>query len=252
MTSPKNATTTKSGRTYTWGNESFVSVTTLLGALSKPAIIRWAAKSVAEYAVTHMAEIHALALADPDGAIRALKGSPWQVRDKAADFGTHVHKQIEARLLGQTPAEPPADVATRVGYFQQWADDYLPDFEAAEATVYNRADHYAGTLDIIATIGGKRYIVDVKTGKSGVFPEMALQLAAYANAEFIGAPDGTEIVMPEIEAGAVLWIGPNGYEFVGVRIDDVIYESFLDVANSWNFQNVIGKSAILGQIEVPS
>ena len=252
MTSPRNATTTKSGRTYTWGDETFTSVTTLLSALSKPALVGWAAKVVAEYAVAHMAEIHALALADPDGAIRALKGSPWQQRDKAADLGTYVHAQIEARILGQTPAEPPADVATRVGYFQQWADDYLPNFEAAEATVYNRDAGYAGTLDIIATIGGTRYIVDIKTSKSGVFPEMALQLAAYAHAEFIGAPDGTEAAMPQIDAGAILWISPAGYQFVRVRIDLEIFDAFLDVANAWRFQNVIGKSAILGQIEVPS
>lgn len=252
MTSPKNATTTKSGRTYTWGDESFTSVTTLLGALSKPALVNWAAKTVAEYAVAHMAEIHALAKADPDGAVRALKGSPWQQRDKAADLGTYVHDQIEARILGQTPAAPPDEVALRVGYFDDFCRDYQPVFEASEATVYSRDAKYAGTLDSIAMIGGERFIIDVKTTKSGVYPEHALQLAAYAHAEFIGAPDGTEVSLPQIDAGAVLWISPTGYQFVRVRIDTAIYDAFLDIANAWAFQNVIGKSAILGQVEVPA
>jgi hypothetical protein len=252
MTSPRNATTTRAGRTYTWGNESFTSVTTLLGALSKPALVNWAAKMVAEYAVEHMPEIYALAQADPAGAVRALKGSPWQARDNAADLGTHVHDQIEARILGQTPAEPPSDVAKRVAYFEDFCNDYKPTFQAAEATVYNRRASYAGTLDSIAVIGGERYIIDVKTTKSGVYPEHALQLAAYAHAEFVGMPDGTETALPTIDAGAVLWISPRGYEFIRVRIDEQVFAYFLAIATAWEFQNTVGKSAILGQVEVPA
>jgi len=251
MTSPRNATTTSKGRTYTWGDESFTSVTTLLGALSKPALVNWAAKSVAEYAVEHMAEIYALAQADKQGAIRALKGSPWQARDNAAELGTLVHDQIEARILGQTPAAPPSDVGKRLAFFEDFCNDYQPTFEAAEASVYNRKAGYAGTLDSIAIIGGERYIIDVKTTKSGVYPEHALQLAAYAHAEFVGMPDGSEQALPSIDAGAVLWIGPHGYEFVRVRIDDQIYAYFLAIATAWEFQNTIGKSCILGQVEVP-
>lgn len=252
MTSPRNATTTKSGRTYAWGDETFTSVTTLLGALSKPALVNWAAKTVAEYAVENIAAITALAQADPDGAIRALKGSPWQKRDNAADLGTHVHDQIEARIIGQTPAEPPADVAKRVAHFEAFCEDYAPTFEAAEATVYNRTDGYAGTLDSIAMIGGERFIIDVKTTKSGVYPEHGLQLAAYAHAEFIGAPDGTEVAMPEITAGAVLWIHPGGYQLQRVRIDEVVFRYFLAIATAWEFQNTVGKSVLLGQVEVPA
>lgn len=252
MTTPRNSTTTKSGRTYTWGDESFTSVTTLLGALSKPALVNWAAKMVAEYAVDNGPEILALAKADREGAIRALKGSPWQKRDEAADLGTHVHDQIEARILGQTPAAPPADVAQRVAYFDAFCDDYQPAFEAAEATVYNRAAGYAGTLDSIAVIGGERFIIDVKTTKSGVYPEHALQLAAYAHAEFIGAPDGTEVPLPNIQAGAVLWISPRGYEFHRVRIDQQVFAYFCAIATAWEFQNTVGKSALLGQVEVPA
>lgn len=252
MTSPRNATTTSSGRTYKWGDESFVSVTTLLGALSKPALVNWAAKSVAEYAVLHMPEIAALAKADPDGAVRALKGSPWQKRDSAGELGTAVHDQIEARIIGKTPPEPAEAVAERVEHFERFVADYAPTFEAAEATVYNRRAAYAGTLDSIATIGGERFVIDVKTTKSGVYPEHALQLAAYAHAEFIGAPDGSEVPLPKIDAGAVLWISPSGYEFVRVRIDETVFSYFLAIATAWEYQNRVGKSAILGQVEVPA
>lgn len=251
MTNPRNATTTNKGRTYTWGAETFTSVTTLLGALSKPALVNWAAKSVAEYAVQHMPEIYALAQADPAGAVRALKGSPWQSRDNAAELGTAVHDQIEARIIGQTPPEPTSDVAKRLAYFEDFCNDYQPQFEAAEATVYNRSARYAGTLDSIAVVGGKRYLIDVKTTKSGVYPEHALQLAAYAHAEFIGAPDGTEVDLPRIDHGAILWIGPASWKFVQCRIDAEMYEYFLAISKAWVFQNMVGKSAILDQVEVP-
>lgn len=50
---PKNATEGKGGkRTYSWRNERFFSVTTIIGgALPKPALIYWSANEVAEYAV---------------------------------------------------------------------------------------------------------------------------------------------------------------------------------------------------------
>lgn len=252
MTSPRNATTTKSGRTYSWGEETFTSVTTLLSALSKPALPNWAAKTVAEYAIEHLPEITALAAADPDGAIRALKGSPWQKRDDAGDLGTAVHSQIEARILGQTPPAPPPLVAARLEHYEAFERDYAPTYEASEATVYSRAHSYAGTLDAIATVGGERFIIDVKTTKSGVYPDHALQLAAYAHAEFIGAPDGSEVPLPKLDGGAILWLSPTGYRFVRVRIDERVFAYFLAIAAAWEFQNTVGKSALLGQVEVPA
>ena len=42
--------TTRDGRTYAWGDESFYSVTSQLSALGKPWLGAWAAKMVAEYA----------------------------------------------------------------------------------------------------------------------------------------------------------------------------------------------------------
>jgi len=249
---PKNSQVDRTGkRTYTWAGEQFTSVTTLLQALSKPALVNWAAKMVAEYAVDHIDEISALAKADAPGAVRALKGSPWQKRDDAAALGTTVHDHIEAHVLDQTPPTPSPEVGVRMAYFENWLTDYNPVFEASEATVYNRKHGYAGTLDAIAIIGENRYIIDVKTTKSGVFPEHSLQLTAYRHAEFIGAPNGDEVPMPEVDGAAVLWLSPTGYKFVGVRSDADIFESFLAIRSAWQFQNVIGKSAILDQIEVP-
>lgn len=252
MAQPKNSSVDRSGRrTYTWAGESYTSVTTILQALSKPALVNWAAKMVAEYAVENIDEIAALAKKDAPGAVRALKGSPWQKRDDAAALGTVVHDQIEAYVLGQTPPQPSADVSQRFAWFEDWVNDYSPEFEASETTVYSRNYGYAGTLDAIATIGGRRWLIDVKTTKSGVFPEHALQLAAYRFADFIGAPNGDEVEMPKVDGAAVLWLSPTGYKFTELRCDEQIFESFYAIRQAWQFQNIIGKSAILDQIEVP-
>jgi hypothetical protein len=71
-------------------------------------------------------------------------------------------------------------------------------------------------------------IVDTKSGKN-VYSEVALQLAAYARADFIGLPDGTEVAPPVVQAGAVLHLNPRlrkGYEFREVVIDDEVFRYF--------------------------
>ena len=61
----------------------------------------------------------------------------------------------------------------------------LPDY--IESVVIHDGKEYAGTLDRIVEVDGKMYIADLKTGTdlSYSWREIAIQLAAYANAEHI-------------------------------------------------------------------
>jgi len=69
--------------------------------------------------------------------------------------------------------------------------------------------------------------VDVKTGNR-IYPEVCLQLAAYAAADFIGQPDTTtEQPLPTIAAGAVLHLRPDGYQLLPVPIGWAVLEAFL-------------------------
>src|SRR3990172_181392 len=173
---PRNATTSRSGqRYYDWRSERYWSVTTILsGGVPKPALLPWGIKMVAEGAVeaVESGTLAGMVEQDREGAIRWLKGLPWAHRDKAADLGTAV----------------------------------------PEASVFNRTERYAGTLDAIATIGGRTLVIDVKSGK-GVYPETALQLAAYRWAEFVGVPDGSEQPMPPTVGAAVLHLTDQGDSF---------------------------------------
>lgn len=236
------------GRLYSWGPETFRSVTTILKALSKDALIYWAAREVAEYAYDARDDWQGL---DRMKAVRLLKGSPWDKRDKAGNLGTAVHDAIESLVLGQTPPPYPESIAPHMDNFARFVKDYRPEWQASEAAVFSRKYGYAGTLDGIVTIGGRTYIIDAKTGK-GVYPEYALQLAAYANAEFVGLPDGTEGTLPRIDGGLILHLTADGYKVVRVRIDDEVYRYFLYVLQMHKWQEDVSGTAILDPLPVPT
>lgn len=262
MTAPKNATTARGGkRFYSWRNENYWSVTTILGGgLPKPALLPWGIKSVAEGAVDDRVVLRALLdkcetpgecrsgsyCAACDETVRFLKGKPYAHRDRAADLGTYVHDAAEAYVLGKPFPEWPLMVRPRMEAFERFLADYTPKYEATEASVYNRTEHYAGTLDAIATIAGRKLLLDTKTGK-GVYPEVGLQLAAYRHAEFIGLPDGSETAMPAVDGAAVLHLPESGgYELLEVRADQEVFTAFLYVRECFRFQEVMAKTVVLG------
>ena len=236
------------GRTYTWSDETFYSVTTILQALAKPALPRWAAKSVATYATQNLPLIITLCTEGRDDeAMDLLKNSPWRQRDKAADLGTIVHRAVEDYCLDLQTPPTEAPESPFIEAFRQFLAKFQPLILESEVTVFNRRFNYAGTLDLILEMRGERWLVDVKSG-SGVYPEYALQVCAYAHGEFIGRRDGTEGQMPSIQRGAVLHLRPNGYHFIPVRIDDDVYKSFLHLREVFRWTESIQDTAIMPEV----
>lgn len=240
-------TTSKSGqRFYTWGQDRFWSVTTIIGGgVPKPALLPWGIKSVAEGAVEahQRGSLAPMIEQDPKAAVSFLKGLPYANRDRAAKLGTEIHAAAEAAMLGKPTPPVGPDAAPYMGHFHQWVEDMSVKVEQSEASVFSRAQAYAGTLDMIAVIGGRRLIVDHKTGK-GVYPEVALQLAAYRHAEFIGRPDGREEPMPAVDGGAVLHLTPTGYRFLEVECGDHVYKSFLYAKEVFRWMQDTSKTVI--------
>lgn len=78
---------------------------------------------------------------------------------------------------------------------------------------------------------GPVVMFDAKTGKGprrgGAYPESALQLAAYENAEFMGLPDGSEVPLPAIDGCAVLHLQPGWSEVIPVWTGPEVYDAFL-------------------------
>jgi hypothetical protein len=236
------------------------------------AIIRRLAKLGAQHIIERQArgELVSIKLAkqtEKDLALRWLKGAADRHRDAAAERGSAVHAEAEqlvltharesARLyLAHETVKPwPDEIAPYQRSFTNWIDDYHPEFLAAEATVFNRTQAYAGTLDIIARIelpGGVVIVpvIDIKSGRA-VYPEVALQNAAYARGEFIGHPDGvTEIPMIPTDSGAVLHLTPKGYEFRLVRIDGPIFDAFCFAREVYRFVEETSKTVLLQDLTV--
>lgn len=251
MTSPRNATTGRGGkRFYSWRDENYWSVTTIIGGgIPKPALLPWGIKMVAEAAVESIEFLPEMVARDPDEAIRYLKGSPYAKRDKAADLGTLVHKWIEAYSLKRPMPKPPAEIVPYLKAFSLFCDDFNPAFTATEASVYNRSERYAGTLDSIVTLqlplheAEGSYLLDAKSGK-GVYPEVGLQTSAYRNAEFIGLPDGSEAPMPPVDGALCLHLTPEGYRLIEVRCDEEIYRAFLYAREVFRFCTETSKTVL--------
>lgn len=262
---PKRATTTGRGRWYDWRGERYWSATTIIGGgLPKPALIPWGMKAVAEGGVKE-AEVLQVMLRQcqtPDecklgnfcdpchSTVSWLKGLPYSKRDKAAELGTYVHDAVEAHILDKPmPTWPPA-VRARLKSFEQFLADYEPTYleGMTEASVYSRQYRYAGTLDAILEVDGRRLLVDYKTGGKAIYEDVALQLAAYRYAEFIAAPDGSEVPMPEVDGCAALHLPEAGYEFVDVQAGPEEFAFFLHVKEVFRFQEEARKAVLRGPL----
>lgn len=108
-------------------------------------------------------------------------------KDEAADFGTMVHdwaekfanSQIDGSERPEIDDSWPQEVKNGINAFVDWwlANDIK--FEKTEQMVYSNDYDYCGIFDAIATINGKRVLIDYKTS-SGVYPEQKMQACGYA------------------------------------------------------------------------
>lgn len=227
--------------------ERYFSVTTIIdNGIPKPALLGWAVKETALYAIQNLDILRAHIAKDvldngklppfddktrkptTEGCLEAYKllwNARYTGKERAAKLGSDIHEAIESYVLDRPTPAWPDDVAPYLENAVRFLKDFEVVVEMTEASVYNRTQKYAGTLDAIATIGGKRWLLDFKTG-SGIYPEVALQMSAYAHAEFIGRPDRSEESMPKIDHAAAVHLRKDGYDFIPVRIDEPVFMAF--------------------------
>jgi hypothetical protein len=203
-------------------------VTTLLKkGLPKPALVYWSAKSVAEFVADNEATVEQLRSMGRGPMVQALKEVPWQKRDEAAARGTEVHALGERVSHGEE-VEVPEHIAGHVQGYIDWLDRENPEVLATECAVGSRKWQYAGTFDLIARFRGATWLLDIKTA-SGVYGDNALQLAAYANAEFMQI-DGDEVPLPTIDRLGVLHVTESGTRLLPVTDPAAAWKDFLHVA----------------------
>lgn len=232
MAKPKQLSENKQRYYLLPDGQKFPSVTTVLGvALNKPALPGWAAKVVAEQAMTDLPKLVRMSRTERGEAVKWLKGRPYAQRDEAAAAGTKAHDLAEAYVLGKPYEVPSPDtpLGQTLGQFVRFLDEFKPEFEATEATVASLTGQWAGTLDAICRIpalGDKLVVLDYKTSRTGPYPEWALQVAAYSRADTMWLADGTSVEMPKIEGAAVLRLRPDFFSLHEVTQD---LDELLDV-----------------------
>jgi hypothetical protein len=222
-----------------------VSVTTAVDIIRKPALEQWGRWEVAACAVRNADILPNLIAEQGDKKATAwLKSIPDLKRDVKADLGTRVHKLAEAIIAGWTP-EVSDDERPYVRSFVQFFEDNDPSYVLVEALVCHLGFSYGGKFDGIADIKGTRYLLDLKTSKS-VFPEVALQLAGYRYAEFIGHKDRVDQdPIPEVDRCAVVHLRPDGYSLVEFNVDWGTFAGFTAALNLHNWVHKIAKGAIV-------
>ena len=109
--------------------------------------------------------------------------APRRKRDeRSAAEGTLIHEAIEGLLLGKNPDIPPqiAPAVTSFLHFYE-KNNIAVSPELVERRIVNHDHRYAGTVDAIAVIGGKRGVLDIKTSQA-IYRDYSLQTSAYMDA----------------------------------------------------------------------
>lgn len=218
--------------------ELLPSVTNIIGVLDKPALPRWAAKMVAHQAWDLRNSLSGLG---KDEAIDILKGSPWRSSGRSAARGTSIHAYLEAAMNGQDTPElggqardyqPAADAVLR------WFDEHSIDLVESEQTVFGHG--YAGTYDAhlrwhYADDQWEDWLVDYKTGTSGPYDEVSLQLSALAAA---GTRVDGKAAWSSFDRLVAISIQPKG-KFVMKQVTDpeASFAAFEALLEAWKWKN---------------
>lgn len=265
MTSPFHARDIRGrGRYYTacqpscpLGNQPLISITNAQGVIAKPALVPAAVKITAAKAWDVLPRMVALSrhtddtscatrrVADRCGRCRfcltaEIKAEHRNQWEHAADTGTRVHAHAEAAMTGRALPHDP-EVAPYIDQYQVWLNAWHIDpdkhVEAAEITVYDHDNGYAGTGDVWIHLptgpAGRRqlWLIDIKTSAhkpaNTVYIDQVLQLAALRYAPSGLLADDTELVVPKFAGAALLNLRTQSHALIPLPADQAAHQAFL-------------------------
>jgi len=230
------------------------SVTTVLDVIAKPQLNDWYGKQAATWSVDNIATLNQLVTElGREAAIAAVAKRGEGERDRKGGIGTRAHKAVEALLAGQDPVLDP-DTAPLFDQYQRFVEDWRFTPEWSEAAVCSERYGYAGTFDLYGKVGGRRALVDIKTGY--VAATAGIQLAAYGHADYIGKPGTADRwKVPEVDVYLVLKLQADGYRLIPFDVTRAEVAAFLAAAHllSWTRnegRRIIGQDVQKGMLEV--
>lgn len=164
---------TKRGEFYWVGDRPYISVTTILKVIDKPALRYWFGKKV-----------YSAVIKDPSLNQNEAMKAPWRSSGKAKTRGSTIHSFVEQHRQGGDVEKMVASLKSNIRpygeAFLKWITDNDINFVEHERTVLSHQHGYAGTADMRCHINGNDniWLLDVKTGKD-IYDEVELQLSAY-------------------------------------------------------------------------
>lgn len=273
-------------------DERLWGVTSLLNALSKGGLTYWLEERCAATAVDRLEDVQRrLVHEGRESAIKYVMDhrDDGQGLLSAADMGSIFHGLVQQYALDRVRPVPPRThrmrgrqhaikssdrmlIGAMVDQWERFVDEYAPSFEAAEVAVFAPTYGYAGTLDAIVTIDGRRLVLDYKTSREtytkqgklrGPYPEVALQLAAYRHAELAAvwrarryehqrrryyllneAERAMAVPVPEVDGGIAVYVTPETYAVHPVKCGPEVFKTFLHVSQVARWQFLTGRHAV--------
>ncbi|MFC9620256.1 hypothetical protein ACFTXM_09730 [Streptomyces sp. NPDC056930] len=246
----------------------YPSVTTTVDMLPKKFLQRWNANMAAELALDSIDYLQRMVDRDRAGAKKWVAGAAWRYTNDRGKIGSKAHDLFERMMRGQAIGRLHPDMVPYHAMFAEFMAVVKPVLVRAEDVAWSDTYQYAGSFDAwlrlrvwLAPDGTwvldpdginpesvwVDVIVDWKTSKS-VWPSVALQMAAYAFADRIIDPDGTEEPMPAFDGAAVLHVTPDGWSLVPVYADELrgAFAAFLHLRQTVDWERE-GSKRVLGK-----
>jgi molybdopterin converting factor small subunit len=225
MSSPTDSRSDRRGGFYWYQEkEPFVSVTTVLRVLNKPALQYWFGK-----------EVYRAMVINPTLTEKEALSAPYTSSKSAMGRGTTVHAIVENYVHEQDYVDQASEEFRPYAQaFYNWVKDHDIEILEHEKTLLSKKYGYAGTLDLLVKFrnSGRIMIIDVKTGKD-IYEDYFLQLSAYKQA--LLEQDGIDAEMGIL----LLATGANGKPTGKSKFQDADYcfDEFLACKTLWEWKN---------------
>ena len=149
-------------------------------------------------------------------------------RDIAANRGTTVHELAEKFMNGEIVESDNEEICKHLMSFEKfWLDNEVQLIDT-ELFMWHEDVPWAGTCDIIAKIGGKYCIIDIKTGN--YYKSHEIQLNMYAELLSKITDEPIEMIAGLYTKGK--WIREPNYQFKKFKFN---LEVALSVHEVWKF-----------------